>query len=81
MAGDLRSLPPGVETLFGSVGRPSYRRVNMPANSKVARCVKEVKKKGGPYNPYAVCQASTGESYRTGKPPKGVKVKAKKKGK
>lgn len=53
----------------------------MPKNSKVGRCVEEVKKKGGPYNPIAVCQASTGQSYRTGKPIKGVKGKAKKKGK
>lgn len=44
----------------------------MPAGTKVARCVKDVKasnKKGGKgVNPYAVCQASTGQSYATGKP-------------
>lgn len=43
----------------------------MPKGTKVARCVEQVKAKGkggkGP-NPYAVCQASTGQSYATGKP-------------
>jgi len=39
--------------------------------SKVKRCVEKLKAKGDPkYNPYAVCQASTGLSYKTGKPPK-----------
>lgn len=38
----------------------------MPKGTKVARCVDKVKKKGG-VNAYAVCQASTGQSYKTGK--------------
>lgn len=40
----------------------------MPEGTKVARCVAKVKAKGGGVNPYAVCQASTGQSYATGKP-------------
>ena len=39
----------------------------MPKGTKVERCVRKVKAKGGKVNPYAVCQASTGQSYRTGK--------------
>ena len=39
----------------------------MPENTRVARCVKRLKKKGGVKSPYAVCQASTGQSYQTGK--------------
>ncbi|RJQ24629.1 hypothetical protein C4577_07620 [Candidatus Parcubacteria bacterium] len=39
----------------------------MPKNTKVSRCVEKVKKQGGDVNPYAVCQASTGENYMTGK--------------
>lgn len=46
----------------------------MPKGTKVARCVEKVKKKGGNVNPYAACQASTGQSYKTGK-----KIKPKKK--
>lgn len=73
-----RITPPGAETLLG-VPRRKSRDANMPKNTRVAKCVEEVKKKGGPYNAYAVCQKSTGESYRTGKPPKSKG--AKKKGK
>lgn len=40
----------------------------MPEGTKVARCVRDVKAKGGKVNAYAVCQASTGQSYATGKP-------------
>ncbi len=40
----------------------------MPKGTRVARCVEKVKKKGGGMNPYAVCQAATGQSYATGKP-------------
>lgn len=40
----------------------------MPRGTKVHRCVQKVKAKGGKANPYAVCQASTGQSYKTGKP-------------
>jgi hypothetical protein len=39
----------------------------MPRNTKVSRCVERLKAKGHG-NPYAICQASTGQSYRTGKP-------------
>lgn len=47
----------------------------MPKNTRVSDCVDEVKKEGG-VNPYAVCQAATGQSYATGKPIKRVKVLA-----
>jgi len=40
----------------------------MPEGTRVARCVAKVKAKGGGVNPYAVCQASTQQSYATGKP-------------
>lgn len=40
----------------------------MPRGSRVEKCVTEVKKKSKDVNPYAVCQASTGQSYATGKP-------------
>lgn len=40
----------------------------MPQGTRVAKCVADVKAKGGSVNPYAVCQASTGQSYATGKP-------------
>lgn len=40
----------------------------MPKDSKVARCVEGLKKKHAKVNPYAVCQKSTGMSYKTGKP-------------
>lgn len=44
----------------------------MPKGTKVHRCVQKVKarnrRKGGKKaNPYAVCQAATGQSYATGK--------------
>ena len=39
----------------------------MPKGTRVHRCVRKVKAKGGVRNPYAVCQAATGQSYRTGK--------------
>jgi len=39
----------------------------MPKDTKVYRCVKKVKAKGEKVNPYAVCQASTKQSYATGK--------------
>ena len=40
----------------------------MPKGTKVARCVADVKAKGGGVNPYAVCQKATGQSYATGRP-------------
>lgn len=40
----------------------------MPKGTKVARCVEDIKKSGSKVNPYAVCQASTGQSYKYGKP-------------
>jgi hypothetical protein len=39
----------------------------MPEGTKVARCVEKLKGRKG-LNAYAVCQASTGQSYATGKP-------------
>ena len=39
----------------------------MPKGTRVAKCVEKVKKSGSKVNPYAVCQASTGQSYKTGK--------------
>ena len=39
----------------------------MPKGTRVARCVTKVKKSGRDVNPYAVCQASTKQSYATGK--------------
>jgi hypothetical protein len=39
----------------------------MPKGTKVHKCVGEVKEKGVAVNPYAVCQKSTGQSYKTGK--------------
>ena len=49
----------------------------MPKSTRVSRCVEKLKKEGDDkYNPYAVCQASTKQSYKTGKP---LKKKGKKK--
>jgi len=39
----------------------------MPKGTRVHRCVQKVKRSGSAVNPYAVCQKSTGQSYRTGK--------------
>lgn len=39
----------------------------MPKNTRVHRCVEKLKNKSGVNNPYAVCQASTGQSFATGK--------------
>lgn len=47
----------------------------MPKGTRVHRCVQKVKARGGGVNPYAVCQASTGQSYATGKKLKGGKKK------
>lgn len=46
----------------------------MPKNTKVSRCVEQIKKSKG-VNPYAVCQTSTKQSYATGKPIKKDKRK------
>jgi len=48
--------------------------VIMPKGTRVSKCVTKVKKDGKGVNPYAVCQAATGQSYQTGK-----KLPAKKK--
>jgi len=40
----------------------------MPKNTRVHRCVDKLKAKGGKGNPYAICQASTHQSFATGKP-------------
>jgi hypothetical protein len=46
----------------------------MPKNSKVGRCVAKVKKSGKKKaNAIRICQASTGQSYATGKPSKSRK--------
>jgi hypothetical protein len=37
-----------------------------PKGTRVHRCVEKVKRKGGG-NAYAICQKSTGQSYKTGK--------------
>lgn len=44
----------------------------MPEGTRVARCVEELKERGGVESPYAVCQSATGQSYATGKPIKSV---------
>lgn len=38
----------------------------MPEGTRVSNCVQDVKAKGGNANPYAVCQSSTGQNYKTG---------------
>jgi hypothetical protein len=40
----------------------------MPKGTRVHRCVENCKRKGGNVNCYAVCQATTGQSFATGKP-------------
>lgn len=41
----------------------------MPKGTRVHRCVSKVKKEAsGMVNPYAVCQAATKQSFKTGKP-------------
>jgi len=45
---------------------PFTQMASNPAGTRVHRCVQKLKGKKG-INPYAVCQASTGQSYRTGK--------------
>jgi len=45
---------------------PFTKMASNPKGTRVARCVEKVKAKGGG-NPYAICQASTGQSYATGK--------------
>ena len=50
----------------------------MPTGTKVHRCVQRLKGKRG-INAYAVCQASTGQSYATGKRTKKRKTKRKRK--
>lgn len=58
------------------LGRAALRFLKeeeMPKGTKVHRCVEKVKAKGGGVNPYAVCQKSTGQSYKTGKKLRGKK--------
>jgi len=48
----------------------------MPKGSKVHRCVQRLKSeniKRGTASAIKICQASTGQAYATGKPPKGKK--------
>lgn len=47
----------------------------MPVGTAVHRCVQKLKRKKKVRNPYAVCQAATGQSYATGKPLKRKKKK------
>ena len=49
----------------------------MPKGTRVAKCVEKVKAGNSNVNPYAACQASTLQSYKTGKP---LKKKGKKSG-
>lgn len=49
---------------------------DMPKGTRVHRCVEKLKKRKG-VNPYAVCQAATGQSYMTGKPIRKKKKKKK----
>lgn len=53
---------------FDSFGEenPFTKMESNPKGTRVHRCVEKVKHKGGG-NPYAICQASTGQSYKTGK--------------
>jgi hypothetical protein len=39
----------------------------MPKGTRVHRCVTELKETNGRVNPYGICQASTGQSYKTGR--------------
>ncbi len=39
----------------------------MPKGTRVSRCIEKLKRSGSGVNPYAVCQASTKQSYATGK--------------
>ena len=38
----------------------------MPKGTRVSRCVERLKRSGKDVNPYAICQASTKQSYATG---------------
>lgn len=43
----------------------------MPKGTKVEKCYKRVKKKRGAESAASICQASTGQSLKTGKKLKG----------
>ena len=45
----------------------------MPKGTRVHKCVEKLSRKKG-VNKYAVCQASTGQSYKTGKQLKKKRV-------
>lgn len=47
----------------------------MPKGTKVSNCVEDLKKRGEGVNPYAVCQASTHQSYATGRKIKSLRAK------
>lgn len=50
----------------------------MPEGTKVAKCVKDVQKKGkGKVSAIKICQTSTGQSYATGKPSKAAAARKK----
>ena len=40
----------------------------MPKGTRVHRCVEKMKRSGSSANPYAVCQAKTGQNFHTGRP-------------
>lgn len=42
----------------------------MPSNTKVGRCVRKVKRTRSTGSAIRICQASTGQSYKTGRKPK-----------
>jgi hypothetical protein len=52
--------------VLGASGQRIVRRKN-PKRTRVSRCVKKVKRRGGVRSPVAVCQKATRQSYRTGR--------------
>ena len=52
---------------------------NMPKGTKVHRCYEKLKGKKGKGSAAAICQKSTGQSLKTGKPIKGASDERKRK--
>jgi hypothetical protein len=48
------------------IAAKGMRLVN-PKRTRVAKCVRKVKRRKGVRNAYGLCQKSTGQSYRTGR--------------
>ena len=48
------------------IAAKGMRLVN-PKRTRVAKCVRKVKRRKGVRSAYAVCQSATGQSYRTGR--------------